>query len=73
MAKWARSRADQQDFTQDILANGKHLLTLINDVLDLARVESGTMPFHPERICLPDLIRETIAGPRLLPRRAILP
>jgi signal transduction histidine kinase len=57
--------ADQRDFTQDILANGKHLLTLINDVLDLARVESGTMPFHPERICLPDLIRETIAGPKL--------
>ena len=57
--------AQQQDFTQDILANGKHLLTLINDVLDLARVESGNMPFHPERICLPDLIRETIAGPKL--------
>jgi hypothetical protein len=50
---------EQQDFTQDILANGKHLLSLINDVLDLARVESGTMPFHPERICLPDVIRET--------------
>jgi signal transduction histidine kinase len=57
---------EQLDFTQDILANGKHLLSLINDVLDLARVESGTMPFHPERICLPDLIREAIAGLRLL-------
>ena len=58
--------AQQQDFTQDILANGKHLLSLINDVLDLARVESGTMPFHPQRISLPDLIRETISGLRLL-------
>ena len=34
-------------------------------MLDLARVESGTMAFHPERLCLPDLIRETIAGFRL--------
>jgi len=58
--------AQQQDFTEDILANGKHLLSLVNDVLDLARVESGTMAFHPERICLPDLIRETIAGLRLI-------
>jgi len=57
---------EQQDFTQDILANGNHLLSLINDVLDLARVESGTMRFHPERICLPDVIRETIAAVRLL-------
>ncbi len=55
----------QLDFTRDILANGKHLLSLISDVLDLARVESGTMAFHPERLCLPDLIRETIAGFRL--------
>jgi len=58
--------AQQQDFMQDILANGKHLLSLVNDVLDLAQVESGAMQFHPERICLPDLIRETIAGFKLV-------
>ena len=58
--------AVQLDFMQDILANGKHLLGLINDVLDLARVESGLMQFRPERVCLPDLIRECIAGLKLL-------
>jgi signal transduction histidine kinase len=57
---------EQLDFMQEILSNGKHLLGLINDVLDLARVESGMMPVRPERICLPDLIRESIAGLSLL-------
>ena len=57
---------EQFDFMQDILANGRHLLDLINDVLDLARVESGMMPFRPEPVCLPDLIRESIAGLRVL-------
>jgi signal transduction histidine kinase len=56
---------EQLDFMQDILSNGKHLLGLINDVLDLARVEAGMMPVRPERVCLPDLVRESIAGLRL--------
>ena len=57
---------EQLDFTKDILANGKHLLSLINNVLDMARVESGAMLFHPQWISAPDLIRETIAGLRPL-------
>jgi len=57
---------EQLDFMEDILANGKHLLGLINDILDLARVESGMMPMRPEPVCLPDLIRESIGSLRVL-------
>ena len=35
--------AKQTEYLQDILSSGKHQLTLVNDILDLAKVESGRM------------------------------
>ena len=44
--------AEHEEYLGDILTSSRHLLQLINDVLDLAKVESGKMEFRPEPVDL---------------------
>jgi PAS domain S-box-containing protein len=50
--------ADHTEYLGDILTSSKHLLRLINDVLDLAKVESGKMEFRAETVDLAELAQE---------------
>ena len=50
----------QADATAHILKGGRHLLTLINEVLDLARVESGHMSLSPEPVSATTVFEESL-------------
>ena len=53
--------AQHDEFLGDILTSGKYLLGLIDDLLDLARIESGKIELEPEAIDLALLAAEVVA------------
>ncbi|MDE2266216.1 MAG: HAMP domain-containing protein [Alphaproteobacteria bacterium] len=46
------------EFTSDILSSGRHLLEVINGVLELARSDAGKMELHAEELDLRDVISD---------------
>jgi len=52
---------EQKEFLGDILASGRHLLQLINDVLDLVKVEAGGLELHPVPVNPATLVSEVCA------------
>jgi PAS domain S-box-containing protein len=52
---------EAHEFLGDILRSGQQLLVLINDVLDLARVEAGDIDFRPQTVDLPKLLQNLVS------------
>jgi two-component system, cell cycle sensor histidine kinase PleC len=50
-----------KEYATDIHASGSHLLAIINDVLDLAKAESGTFKLTVDEIAIEDVLREAIS------------
>ena len=51
----------QLAYIDDVLAAGKHLLSLINDVLDLAKIEAGKMELELSEVEIPELLRSAVS------------
>ncbi|PRD41518.1 two-component sensor histidine kinase [Phyllobacterium phragmitis] len=49
-----------KDYARDIHTSGQHLLNLINEILDLSRVEAGRYALNEEATRLVDAVSETI-------------
>jgi len=61
--------ANQQEYLSDILGCSRHLLTLINQVLDLTKIESGKMDFQYETLDVAALVEEVKEGVQALAGR----
>jgi len=55
------SPAEQEEFLTNILTSGKHLLRLINDVLDLSKIEAGKLELSPDAVGLAELVEGVLA------------
>ena len=53
--------AKQADYVHDVLDSGRHLLSLINDLLDLSKIEAGHMELAIHEVDVADLVQHAVA------------
>ena len=59
--------ARYKEYSGDILSSGQHLLSLINDILDMSKIEAGKMQLRFEPVSIDEVVDDTL---RLVRQRA---
>jgi len=59
--------ARYKEYSNDILNSGQHLLSLINDILDMSKIEAGKMTLRFEPIMIEEVVEDTV---RLMRQKA---
>ncbi len=58
---FGRLAGEQREYAADILSSGRHLLDLINEILDLSKIEAGKMRLTPEPFEIGPVVDEALA------------
>jgi len=70
LLRMAELNEEDDEAARDIVKAGEHLLGLINEVLDIARIESGNLALSAEPLCLADALCEVLEMLRPLAQAA---
>jgi PAS domain S-box-containing protein len=57
---FGKLNAKQAEYTVDILESGRHLLSLINDVLDISKVEAGKIELEKSQVKIKDILYSSL-------------
>ena len=55
-----KNREEEQELLRDVYGSAQHLLGLVNDILDIGRIEAGKMSLHIERVSPREVLDSTI-------------